>query len=664
MSAGHRLIATFDVYDTALTRFTSDPASVFLFLGRILAAKGLTTEGPESFARARMRADSSARRQSLLEDIQLAEVYAELEWTGTVPPGSAAEAAEEECKLERRLAAPVPSFRSLLENTRSCQQRILYISDMYLPRSIIEATLQDHGLLQRGDRVYVSSEHGRFKHTGRLLRFIEEQEQVPGRQFRHHGNDKIADVAAPRSCGWQVSPRLDANLTHTEQLLSSFSWETGGVSALLAGASRLARLKNLAKHSTQSELRAYRFGCSIAGPVLSAYVMWTLLQAEARGIRRLYFLARDGQILLRIARVLALKLGVAVQCRYLYASRRTWGLASIAPDDPGSLEWLISDPGPTLAHFFGRLSVPIAEAVSMMTPFGLTNADMHVPISDHARELIRNPTVQLAIVSQVGVRARAEREIMLGYLTQEGLLDGEPQAIVDVGWHGTLQACLDRILSAVHAPLCFGFYFGCFEFNRFDSRRRYHAYYGDNGLKRGNLLANPQHYLLLEMMTTGTEGSLLRYAKKAEGYMPVLAEERNTQALASGLNSLHEAVEAFANELWLDRDCINPADDCRPAISTLLDRLWHNPTAEEAFFLGSLQFEGGMADNLDRWAIARPYTMGSAMRVFLKRARKEPWHAGSLKLSHSIPARLVKARDMLGRMRKRVVDTLSTRLKK
>ena len=43
----------------------------------------------------------------------------------------------------------------------------------------------------------------------------------------------------------------------------------------------------------------------VAAPMLAAYVLWILEDAAARGLGRVYFLARDGQVLYEIARRLA-----------------------------------------------------------------------------------------------------------------------------------------------------------------------------------------------------------------------------------------------------------------------------------------------------------------------------------------------------------------------
>jgi hypothetical protein len=62
----------------------------------------------------------------------------------------------------------------------------------------------------------------------------------------------------------------------------------------------------------------------VAAPLLVPYVLWLLSDARERGLGRLYFVARDGQVLLAIARRLAPRVGFDGELRYLYGSRRSW----------------------------------------------------------------------------------------------------------------------------------------------------------------------------------------------------------------------------------------------------------------------------------------------------------------------------------------------------
>ena len=59
----------------------------------------------------------------------------------------------------------------------------------------------------------------------------------------------------------------------------------------------------------------------IFAPLMTAFTVWVLREAEARGIKRLYFLSRDGYLPYRTAIRLVKSCEFDIECRYLYCSR-------------------------------------------------------------------------------------------------------------------------------------------------------------------------------------------------------------------------------------------------------------------------------------------------------------------------------------------------------
>ena len=63
------------------------------------------------------------------------------------------------------------------------------------------------------------------------------------------------------------------------------------------------------------------YGRTVVGPVVLPFTEWILSEAEKRGIKRIYFLARDGYLLYKTAIRICEKRSLSVECRYLYCSR-------------------------------------------------------------------------------------------------------------------------------------------------------------------------------------------------------------------------------------------------------------------------------------------------------------------------------------------------------
>ena len=66
--------------------------------------------------------------------------------------------------------------------------------------------------------------------------------------------------------------------------------------------------------------------CWALAPAVGAFSQWVLGRALKDGVRRLYFLSRDGWHFYHMAQRLCRAWGFPVECRYLYGSRYAWRL--------------------------------------------------------------------------------------------------------------------------------------------------------------------------------------------------------------------------------------------------------------------------------------------------------------------------------------------------
>src|SRR5262249_20737519 len=149
----------------------------------------------------------------------------------------------------------------------------------------------------------VSSECGKSKTSGALFTELLRQEGVTAQQVNHHGNSPSHDLRPAARVGLGVQPFLEGNLNRYEAILEAHSWATEGLASAMAGRSRLARLS--VPVAQPKEVARREVAAGVAGPALVSYTLWILHRAEELGLKHLYFLSRDGQILLEIARRLA-----------------------------------------------------------------------------------------------------------------------------------------------------------------------------------------------------------------------------------------------------------------------------------------------------------------------------------------------------------------------
>lgn len=204
-------------------------------------------------------------------------------------------------------------------------------------------------------------------------------------------------------------------------------------------------------------------------PFLLAYVIWVLDHAKKNGIRRLYFVARDGEIMYRIAQKLQDETD-NIELRYLYGSRQAWIPASITPVSNESTNAL-HQPGPfsgVITRFDILSSAGLTDKKNdvIRKQIGLSEQEWHTPIDRDTATNFLSAVSKHKYIPFFSSRAR-QGGAALAYLRQEGLFDPIRWALVDIGWRLNCQAALARILDSAEDPhqKPYGFYIGLSKHN-------------------------------------------------------------------------------------------------------------------------------------------------------------------------------------------------------
>ncbi|MEL7029471.1 MAG: hypothetical protein AAGL49_09725, partial [Pseudomonadota bacterium] len=178
----------------------------------------------------------------------------------------------------------------------------------------------------------------------------------------------------------------------------------------------------------------------------------------------LYFVARDGQILHRIAELICARLGLSIECRYLYGSRQSWCLPGAVDVGAFEREWMLMGLRQhTLDDILARCGLTRDAVQPALDRAGLANRreGARLSASDQVRiEALFDDDEFLQALKRA---AAAQRGLALSYFHNQGLLDQGPFGIVDIGWNGRLQRALARMLTDIDpdaADRLHGFYLG------------------------------------------------------------------------------------------------------------------------------------------------------------------------------------------------------------
>lgn len=413
---------SFDLYDTLLTRLVATPADIFRLVEDQTGLRG--------FAKMRVAAELKARRKARGREITLTEIYAALE----IDPDEGERAKVAELNLETMLVSEIA------QNMEGMTARDVVISDMYHSAETLKTLLSSWVAEDRMPTVLVSAESGMRKADGGLWDHL--RAELP--HLREHiGDNYMSDVRHPRRRGIKAVHFRDAELTQYERRYVNGSLD----GSLVAGLTRGARLASIPGGADREERGLVGAFASVFAPVLVAFVEWVLEDCLRKGIGRLFFLARDGQILFRIACALIQARGLPLDSRYIYGSRQSLHLPGFT-DIESAESWLLENtPVLTLRDIAERAGLAPGLLAELGPGYGLGDVDLDTNIPQdhrgHLESLIRDPRFFGAIEAV----SHERWQDAFDYYVSAGIEPGHRVALVDVGWNGRMQASLRKLLS-------------------------------------------------------------------------------------------------------------------------------------------------------------------------------------------------------------------------
>jgi len=436
----HRVrLACFDVLDTTLLRIVAAPSDVF----RLVFADLRRSLGPlflewdeDSFVSARLQAEQRAIAACGHEECTLDEIWREL--SSVFQAISRGQGAGLELEAERRVLRPNVEVLRLVYNARRSGHAIAFVSDTPLPRSFLAEQLRGFNIMAPEDCLYVSSDLRLLKKSGRLYKKILQITGLEPKEISMFGDNINSDVAVPRRLGLRAHHYI-GTATHpggrpTRSLRSANS-QHGATSP-----SEIRNVSSVLERSLEATSLVERY----LGPACLAWAIWVLLRARECNIRRLYFVSRDAFLVWRCASALSSIFNI--DCRYLMISRQAILPAATTIVSRSALDWLIRPwDSPTYRLICRRLEIESGQCTGRLRSL-LQSRGLDSPLTSTDREqfwsALEDPDTQ-----ELLLRKFAEKRVdARGYLEQEGLLDGVKWALVDLGWHLSLQRGINSLV--------------------------------------------------------------------------------------------------------------------------------------------------------------------------------------------------------------------------
>jgi FMN phosphatase YigB (HAD superfamily) len=619
-----------DVFDTCLIRDFVSQESLWYLLGHEIVKQLPGVSSAAEFARLRGSAEDEARGQGTAEDVALNDVYARIAASRGWTPAQQRQAIALEEDLESRGLRPNPLARTLLAKAHGAP--VSYLTDTPHRGEFIRRCLYEHSL--PAGAVLSSGDLGLRKGTGSLFREAGRRHNVGRGQVLHIGNDLRSDAAGSARAGVPFALFADANPTRFETALDDATTKSAGLlGAVLAGCGRHLRLAK----ADQAPPALVSVVSGVAGPAVFTAAAWILLSAQRDGVDTLYFVARDGEILLAVAKLLQRELGMAteIECRYLYGSRRAWHFPALslvdAPEVAAALRRLLFQSGKnTLRDLMSHLGLSDDGAVQIVAQ-ELVDVSADTLLGERLTGVIDTLAASSSFQSLALSRARTEHEATVAYLRQEKMFSSSRPGLIDIGWHGAASSSLVKIAAAQGTSVLCYFAGGLCGQESAAAPEDSRAFLID---ARGEEPETRQALVhLMESFCAGSGGSTLGYAETDGRWGPRLAPDQTNRAMAWGLRNFQELVWDYTTEVcrglvkfaW--NITLDELEALRPCLIANLCALWDSPTYAEAELWGSFPFEDDEGSPMLGRAVA-PRDLARYIRYFRNaemRPRFGPW---------------------------------------
>ncbi|HEX5326490.1 MAG TPA: hypothetical protein VFW75_07455, partial [Acetobacteraceae bacterium] len=367
--------------------------------------------------------------------------------------------------------------------------------------------------------------------------------------------------------------------------------------------------------------------------LLIGFTLFVLAEARRRGIRRIYFLARDGHIPLAIARRLIARSNEPFELSYLHVSRHSIVVPACS-DDPHRLIEAISASmsTQTLDAIAAALGIEPDAIPGVLERSGVRPGQRLGGNTELLRRMIA------ANQELIGESLGRRRDLALGYLQQAGFLAPGKRLIVDTGWRGSTQQALVRLTGLPHSDLA-GAYLGLWPealgpgFDLSNAAGYLFAF----GHPKPALDMVRDGYVLLELFLSAPHAPTVHYAEQDGSVVPVYGREpepgstirrRAIEALEQSCLAEFDALDAMLDGAW--PDAIDPA-------SALFDleRLLTRPTREEVAAINTVPYIH-TADGSSNAVAVAPIPLLELIRApaaAVRRIERAPWRSGTLRAS-------------------------------
>lgn len=443
-------LVAFDIFDTILTRPLLNPDHT-----KKIVVQYLEEHEKEAFIKHRANAEAQARNNAG-KDVDIYNIYKVF---GTLTGYS-----EERCKQIADLESKVeyssvylrPDAKELMLRAKNAGKKVVLVSDMFLSKSTIVDMLNKFDI-SCWDELYLSSDIGYRKDTGKLYEYVFDNEGIKGENLVMIGDNERSDLQLPadffktRCLHLLRANDIAKSLTDYKPLIGDLSISNDLNNEITLG---LIIQKNLNKVASiepddlrlYSE-RPYQLGYNLVGPLLVSFCDWLYNKSNDTKTQHLFFLAREGKIIKEVFDKWNATYEKPIPgSSYLQLSRRSVNVPKIKNfEHVKEIAAIDFYPNELATFLFERYGLELNnEKWQEIFDKGLWNNSRKVEVRN--KDISNIEPVLQYLLPEIMECASNENKAMSHYLESTGITHKQDVAIVDVGYSGTIQKSLIQLL--------------------------------------------------------------------------------------------------------------------------------------------------------------------------------------------------------------------------
>lgn len=538
---------SFDIFDTLIIRTTAEPQGIYALMKEQLAAdrhrNKLEDYIIENFFELRIHSEELIRKSKEcqnVEEISLQDIYRAMAASGLLSEEQMSYLCSVEEELEIAGAIAIPENIKRIKNLLQHGERVVLISDMYLPTDVIRKILINIDEIFSNIPIYVSSEYGMRKTTGNLYQKVQEIEQVNYQDWNHIGDNIFQDIEMASRFGIRVEafPRIE--LTDLENELLKRYGDDGGLQLMIGTAVNSDRAYQREAQDSDKK-RAYHIGCRYVGPILYSYVEWIVCQAVKRNLKRLYFIARDGYLIKKQVDTILKRKKITIETKYIYGSRKAWRMPSLSEEHYNLYQliwWSHAGRIHTLNELAEVLHVPLRDLYDYLPGVYVKNRKNNEITNQELEYIASRLEVNREFKNFHLQKLKQERKLAQEYLTQEVDVSDDYFAFVDVSGGGLTQGCLRELIKERYSRPIHTFFFKTDRVNLVEESR--------TDVFMPSFLENN---LIVEMMCRAPHGQTKGYRKREGIIVPELEKSETDMLLEHGFYEYEKGILDFTERM-------------------------------------------------------------------------------------------------------------------